>query len=81
MQETKLTIRLSRELLENAKLYARKQNTTVTNLISEYLRRMPASLDVLQDAPIVRRLSGTLSKNVSVADYKKHLDAKYGGKN
>jgi hypothetical protein len=81
MEETKLTIRLSRELLENAKLYARKQNTTVTNLISEYLRRMPASLDILQDAPIVRRLSGTLSKNISVADYKKHLEAKYGGKN
>lgn len=79
MQETKLTIRLPRELLENAKLYARKQNTTVTNLISEYLRRVPASMDVLQDAPIVRRLSGTLSKNVSVADYKTHLEAKYGG--
>jgi len=81
MQETKLTIRLSRELLENAKLYARKQNTTVTNLISEYLRRMPASMEILQDAPIVRRLSGTLSKNISVVDYKKHLEAKYGGKN
>jgi hypothetical protein len=81
MQETKLTVRLPRELLENAKRYARKQNTTVTNLISEYLRRMPASIDILQDAPIVRRLSGTLSKNVSVADYKKHLEAKYGGKN
>jgi len=81
MQETKLTVRLPRELLENAKRYARKQNTTVTNLISEYLRRVPASMDILQDAPIVRRLSGTLSKNVSVADYKKHLEAKYGGKN
>ena len=81
MQETKLTVRLPRELLENAKRYARKQNTTVTNLISEYLRRMPASMDILQDAPIVRRLSGTLSKNISVADYKKHLEAKYGGKN
>ena len=81
MQETKLTVRLPRELLENAKRYARKQNTTVTNLIGEYLRRMPASLEILQDAPIVRKLSGTLSKNVSVADYKKHLEAKYGGKN
>jgi hypothetical protein len=81
MQETKLTVRLPRDLLENAKRYARKQNTTVTNLISEYLRRMPASIEILQDAPIVRRLSGTLSKNVSLADYKKHLDAKYGGKN
>ena len=81
MQETKLTIRLPRELLDNAKKYARKQNTTLTNLIGEYLRRMPSSMDVLQEAPIVRRLSGTLSKNITVVDYKKHLDAKYGGKN
>jgi hypothetical protein len=81
MQETKLTIRLPRELLENAKRYARKQNTTVTNLISEYLRRMPASMDILEEAPIVRRLSGTLSKNLSITDYQKHLEVKYGGKN
>jgi hypothetical protein len=81
MQETKLTIRLPRELLENAKKYARKQNTTLTNLISEYLRRVPVANDALQDAPIVRRLSGTLSQDVSITDYKKHLETKYGGKN
>ncbi|MCQ3938327.1 MAG: hypothetical protein DPW18_14950 [Chloroflexi bacterium] len=81
MQETKLTIRVPRELLENAKKHARRQNTTLTSLISEYLRRVPASMNVLQDAPMVRRLSGTLSRNVSVTDYKKHLEAKYGGKN
>ncbi len=81
MQETKLTIRVPRELLENAKRYARKQNTTVTTLISEYLRRMPTSIDLLQEAPIVRRLSGTLSRNVSVEDHRKYLEAKYGGKN
>ena len=81
MQETKLTIRLPRELLENAKKYARQQNTTLTNLISEYLRRVPSTRDGLQDAPIVRRLTGTLSQNSSVTDYKKHLETKYGGKN
>lgn len=81
MQETKLTIRLPRELLENAKKYARQQNTTLTNLISEYLRRVPSTRAGLQDAPIVRRLTGTLSQNSSVTDYKKHLETKYGGKN
>ena len=80
MEETKLTIRLPRTLLENAKRYARQQNTTLTNLISEYLRRIPAPQGELGEAPIVRRLSGTLSQNVSAADYKKHLEAKYGGK-
>lgn len=81
MQETKLTIRVSRKLLENAKHYARQQNTTLTNLISEYLVQIPVSLTALENAPIVRRLSGTLSQNVSVDDYKQHLAEKYGAKN
>jgi len=81
MQETKLTIRLPRKLLENAKRYARKQNTTLTNLISEYLIQIPAPIHVLEHAPIVKRLSGVLSQDVSIADYKKHLETKYGSKN
>lgn len=81
MQETKLTIRLPRKLLENAKQYARKQNTTLTNLISEYLIQIPAPISALENAPIVRRLSGVLSQNVSITDYKKHLESKYGSKN
>ena len=81
MQETKLTIRLPRKLLENAKRYARKQNTTLTNLINEYLIQIPAPITALENAPIVRRLSGTLSQNISIIDYKKHLEAKYVPKN
>ncbi len=81
MQETKLTIRVPRKLLENAKRYARQQNTTLTQLISEYLYQIPAPKSVLDHSPIVRRLSGTLSQNVSMADYKKHLEEKYGAKN
>jgi hypothetical protein len=81
MQETKLTIRLPRKLLENAKRYARQQNTTLTNLINEYLVQIPAPIKELDSAPIVRRLSGTLSQDISVADYKQHLVEKYGAKN
>lgn len=81
MQETKLTIRLPRKLLENAKRYARQQNTTLTNLISEYLIQIPAPIKELDNAPIVRRISGTLSQDVSVEDYKQHLQEKYGTKN
>ncbi len=80
MEETKLTIRLPRKLLENAKRYAREQNTTLTQLINEYLYHIPAPISALENAPIVRRLSGTLSGNVSITDYKKHLEQKYGAK-
>ncbi len=33
---------------------------------------------LLKNAPIVRKLSGMLSQNVSLADYKKQLEEKYG---
>ena len=78
MQETKLTIRLPFSLLENAKRYASKHNTTLTNLISEYLRRIPAQEELLNQAPNVRRLTGTLSASLTPEDYQKHLEEKYG---
>jgi hypothetical protein len=76
MQETKLTVRIPRDLLENAKRYAKENNTTLTALLEAYLRRVPTWLP-LEHAPIVRRLSGILSQNVTVDDYKKHLEEKY----
>lgn len=78
VEETKLTIRVPRQLLEDAKRYARQHDTTLTRLISQYLRRVSMQGDPLADAPIVRGLSGTLSPSVSVEDYRKHLEEKYG---
>jgi hypothetical protein len=77
MELTKLTVRVRRDLLENVKRYAVAQNTTLTNLIEAYLLRIPAQR-LPDDAPIVRRLSGTLSKEVTVQDYRQHLEEKYG---
>jgi len=77
MERTKLTVRVPRDLLENVKRYAAENNTTLTDLIEAYLRRLPAQGD-LSDAPIVRRLSGTLPKELSTQDYRRHLEEKYG---
>lgn len=78
MEKTKLTVRVPRDVLEGAKHYARENRTTLTRLISEYLRRLTAQSDPLADAPIVQRLSGTLSRDVSVEDYRKYLELKHG---
>ena len=77
MQETKLTVRVGRARLENAKRYAKQHDTTLTNLIDAYLARISAQ-EPPDEAPIVARISGTLSLNVSRNDYHKHLDEKYG---
>jgi hypothetical protein len=77
MEDTKLTVRISRDLIENAKRYAAENNTTLTRLIESYLSSIAAHPS-LEDAPIVRRLSGALSPGVTIQDYKDHLDEKYG---
>lgn len=77
MRDTKLTVRVPRDLLENVKRYAAHNNTTLTALIEAYLRRIPTQGD-LEKAPIVRRLSGILSQDVSIQDYREHLEEKYG---
>jgi hypothetical protein len=78
MEETKLTVRVPRKLLEKVKRYAVENDTTLTNLIKAYLQRIPTQ-GLVEDAPIVQRLSGTLSQKLSVQDYHKHLEEKYGG--
>lgn len=76
MDDTKLTVRVPRTLLENIKRYAAQNQTTITDLIEAYLRRIPAQSS-LENAPIVRQLIGSVSQDVTIDDYKKHLEEKY----
>ena len=78
MDETKMTVRVPRELLENAKRYARQNDTTLTRLVSNYLRRLSIQGDLLAEAPIVQHLSGAMSPDVSKQDYQSYLEGKYG---
>jgi len=73
MEQTELTVRIPRDLLENVKRYAAENHTTLTDLIEAYLRRIPA-LVPLNNAPIVRRLSGILPRDVFMQDYRDHLE-------
>ena len=78
MEKTKLTIRVPRDLIEGAKRYASQNDTTLTRLISEYLRQLTAQSDPLANAPIVQRLTGTLSPEISADDYRQYQEEKYG---
>jgi hypothetical protein len=77
VKKTNLTVRVPRDLIENVKRYAAENNTTITDLIETYLHRI-LTQQSLDDAPIVRRLSGILPENVSLQDYSEHLEEKYG---
>jgi hypothetical protein len=78
MEHTKLTIRVPRDLVEQAKQYASKHDTTLTRLVEEFLRQLRSVDDHLADAPTVRRLVGTLPPVASLRDYHEHLERKHG---
>jgi hypothetical protein len=78
--DTKLTVRVPRDLLENAKRYAKQHHTTLTDLISVYLQQLPGEGGDFEQTPLVRRLTGSISSRLSAEDYKKHLEEKYGRK-
>ena len=76
----KLTVRVQPELLANAKRYAAHHDTTLTRLIENLLRRIPTDDELdLSHSPIVRRLSGIISADVTIEDYREHVRKKYGG--
>jgi hypothetical protein len=81
MDMTKMTVRVPRRLLERAKQYAGENDTTLTRLIVAYLEQIELEDDLLAEAPIVRRLSGSLSPDVSVGGYYRHLEEKYAIRN
>jgi hypothetical protein len=76
-----MTVRVPKELLERAKQYARENDTTLTRLITAYLGQLAVENDPVADAPIVRRLLGTLSQEIGVEDYRQHLEDKYSRSN
>ncbi len=78
MDETKLTVRLPKETLAAAKRHAAEHGTTLTRLIANYLENLRRQDDALADAPLTRRLAGTLSREASVQEYRDHLERKYG---
>jgi len=78
MKEQKLTIRISQEVLDGAKRYAREHGTSLTRLVTAYLERLTKESDPLESAPITRRLAGTLPPSASRAEYRKQLEQRHG---
>jgi len=79
--DTKLTLSLDKNVIEQAKKYAKKKNISLSKLIEAYLNM--ASLQEKQDpiiSPLVKSLSGVikLSKNLNhKKGYSDYLSEKY----
>lgn len=78
--DTKLTVKLDGYVIERAKTYAKKKNTSLSKLIETYLGFLIEPSDENEVTPLVKSLSGvvTLPKDFdSKKSYKSHILKKY----
>ncbi len=78
--QTKLTLRLEKQLVELAKAYASSQGKSVSKMVADYFILLNKSQDTQNDefTPIAQSLKGSLGKiQVDKSDYKKYLEKKY----
>ncbi len=74
-----LKIRVEQELLERAEAFSRKTGRSVSEIISDYLQRLPEpSEKPAHGAPIVKSLRGALrGSGLTEEDYHRYLERKY----
>ena len=73
----KLTLSVDDQVISRAKEYAKSRGVSVSEMVETYLGAVSESpRGAAKDTPVLRSVRGVL-KNADLADYKKHLAAKY----
>lgn len=76
--QTKLTLRLESELIEQAKIHARQQGKSLSQIVADYFMVFTEETKKHKIAPITQSLIGIVKdNNLDESDYKKHLEEKY----
>ncbi|NLB27232.1 MAG: hypothetical protein GX820_11130 [Bacteroidales bacterium] len=79
--ETKLTLRLSKKIIDMAKDYAHAHNISLSKMIESYLESITQkSVEETEISPLVESLSGILKLNEPIdfqKDYTNYLTEKY----
>lgn len=79
--ETKLTLRLSKKIIDMAKDYARTHNISLSKMIESYLESITQkSVEETEISPLVESLSGILKLDDPIdfqKDYTNYLTEKY----
>lgn len=75
--QTKLTLRLDDGLIKNAKLFAKEQGLSLSQIIAHYFTLLN-NPHPKTTTPITHALRGVLKQSrLNKQDYKKHLEDKY----
>ena len=78
--QSKLTLRLDDGLIEQAKIYAARSGKSLSQVVADYFRVLPASTGEpsRSAAPITAALRGLLREaRLDQADYRRHLEEKH----
>ncbi len=79
--DTKLTLKLNSKVIEQAKLYAKETNTSLSKLIENYLSAVTSNKATSRKVnPIVKSLTGVITldeKRDYKKSYAKYLTEKY----
>ena len=77
--QTKLTLRMDRQLIRNAKVFAKKTGKSVSQIVSDYFTILAKGEQESGSelTPVVRSLKGVLrGADVGVEDYRRYLEEK-----
>jgi antitoxin component of RelBE/YafQ-DinJ toxin-antitoxin module len=74
---SKLTLSIDETVVSRAKIYAKRNGVSVSELVEAYLASVAdPSSPPARKSPILRSLKGSLKK-ANLEEYRKHLAAKY----
>jgi len=79
--DSKLTLKVDKEIIQRAKKYARERNTSLSQMVEDYFDIIvkPAETDI-ELTPLVKKLSGVVKLPKSYdsrKEYSKYLVKKY----
>lgn len=78
--QTKLTLRLEDQLIEQAKTYAAHAGKSVSQIVADYFKLLTSekTKSVLPSTPVTQSLRGLLRESkLDEKDYKKYLEEKH----
>lgn len=76
--QTKLTLRLEDSLILQAKSYARNNDKSLSQVVSDYFQMLTRASKEPETPPVTQSLIGLLKEeSLGTDDYKKHLTEKY----
>ena len=62
--ETKLTLKMEKKVIHTAKMYAKRNNRSLSKMVENYFKNLSPELNVSKKhSPVVERLSGILSED------------------